>query len=174
MSVDNEKIVDYATLFRNDFGDIYLPAKCRFFLGTTAGLVGVAFIFGKPIAFTNLIPMDTVFLGKKNLFIPKKIWSQKENRFLTLREILHSEAIKYGKSEEYRKASLVPMENTQEEILDLAMEMNERLDGTWQTTAEDAKLQRKFRSILEKSTYCYQFKGRIGASFLLKNKELLS
>ncbi|MDP7422874.1 MAG: TIGR04372 family glycosyltransferase [bacterium] len=35
---DDPKIIDYATRFRSDFGDIYLSAKCRFFIGNTAGI----------------------------------------------------------------------------------------------------------------------------------------
>lgn len=173
LPVENTKIIDYAVLHRDDFGDIYLTGKCKFFLGTTAGLVCVAFILGRPIAFTNLIPLDTPFLGKKDLFIPKKIWSQKESRFLTFREILHSEVIKYSKSEEYRQAGLVPTENTPEEILDLALEMNERLDGTWKSASRDEKLQKKFRVILEENPQVYQFPARIGAKFLRENKQLL-
>ncbi len=173
LSVENPRIIDYAALHRDDFGDIYLTGKCKFFLGTTAGLVCVAFILHKPIAFTNLIPVNTPALGEKDLFIPKKIWSQKEERFLTLREILHSEVIKYGKSEEYHQAGLVPMENTAEEILDLAREMNQRLDGTWRSADGDEKLQKKFRLILEENLQVYQFPARIGAQFLRENKDLL-
>jgi putative glycosyltransferase (TIGR04372 family) len=41
----NTKIIDYASKYRTDFGDIYLPAKCKFFLGNTAGIYQVSTIF---------------------------------------------------------------------------------------------------------------------------------
>src|SRR3989338_2857254 len=173
LSTDNEKIIDYANRFRNDFGDVYLLAKCKFFLGTTAGLVSVAFVFGKPIALTNLIPINTAFLAKRDLFIPKKIWSSNEKRFLSFKEILSSEIVGYTTSQAYEKAGLVAVENTPEEILELTEEMNRRLDGNWKTTAEDEKLQREFREILRQHQHCYQFQARIGTVFLQKNKELL-
>ncbi|MBU0459918.1 MAG: TIGR04372 family glycosyltransferase [Nanoarchaeota archaeon] len=169
----SERIIDYATKFRSDFGDIFLCSHCKFYLGNSAGLFLVAGIFNIPIAYANLIPMDCIPVRKTDLFIPKKIWSKKEKRYLKFNEIVCSDVCSFVKDEQYNEAGLIPIENTSKEILDLAIEMNERLDGTWKTTKEDEELQQKFKSLFKKGSFCYGFPSRIGTKFLRENKALL-
>ena len=172
--LNNSRIIDYASYYRTDFGDIYLSAKCKFFLGNGAGLLCVPYIFHVPVAMANNIPMNLSPSPRKgDLFIPKKIWSIKEKRFLTFREIVESGIGDYIYSEQYAKAGVKPVENTANEILDLAIEMNERLDGTFKTTEEDEELQKKFHSLFKLHHQCYGTPVRIGTKFLRENKELL-
>jgi len=172
LHLKNKKIIDYATHFRTDFLDIYLPAKCKFFLSSNAGLFQVSTLFNVPVAHANLIPVNYPTYRKEDLFIPKKIWSKKKKRFLTFREIVNSGAGEFVSTEKYEKANLTAIENTSEEILDLAIEMNERLDGTWKTTKTDEELQKRFKSLF-KNSRCYDFPSRIGAQFLRQNQNLL-
>lgn len=172
-NLKNKRIIDYATFYRTDFGDIYLPAKCKFFLGSSAGITLIGSVFHVPCIISNQIPMVYPPFREGELYIPKKIWSIKKKRFLTFKEIMNSGIINYYDSDLYKKAGLKVVENTSEEILDLAKEMNERLDGTWITTKKDEELQRKFRVILDKNPRCHGFPSRIGMMFLRKNKELL-
>jgi putative glycosyltransferase (TIGR04372 family) len=172
-NLNDLKIIDYATNCQSSFGDIYLCAKCKFFLGSTAGLYQVSTIFDVPIALANLIPLRFLPLKKGSLFIPKRIWSIKEKRFLTFKSIINSEIINFNFQEQYDKAGLKPVENTSEEIFDIAKEMNQRIDGTWKTTKEDEELQKKFKSLFKPNSPCYGFPSRIGAKFLRENKELL-
>jgi putative glycosyltransferase (TIGR04372 family) len=168
-----DRIIDYATYHRTDFGDIYLSAKCKFFLGSTSGLHLVSTIFHVPVACANFIPLEYAPVRSDNLFIPKKIWSNEKRRLLTFREILEFGVGKFQDTKEYESAGLVPVENTAEEIFELAREMNERLDGVWKTTEEDEELQKKYWSLFRPSHICYSAPSRVGAVFLRKNKELL-
>jgi len=63
--------------------------------------------------------------------------------------------------------------NTPDEISEVVQEMNQRLDGTWQTRDEDEELQQRFDNLYLPEHYGYGLPGRIGAQFLHKNKELL-
>ena len=173
LSLKNKRIIDYATNYRTDFGDIYLLTHCKFFLCNEAGLSAVSLIFNVPLAQANIIPMKFCPLKKGDLYIPKKIWSIKDDRFLKFREIIETGVMNYDFPEQYDKAGLSPVENTSKEILDLAIEMNERLDGTWVTTKEDEELQQKFKSLFESDSHCYGFPSNIGAKFLWENKQLL-
>lgn len=170
----NKRIIDYAANYRNDFMDIYLPAKCKFFIGSTAGLWRVPTLFNVPIAGTNFAPFHTP-LRKDDLFIPKKLWSKEEKRFLTFSELFDFELSfnRYPKDSDYEKAGLAYVENSPEEILDLAKEMNEKLDGKWKETKEDKKLQEIFRSLIRREHPWYGTPARLGAIFLRKNKNLL-
>ena len=55
----------------------------------------------------------------------------------------------------------------------LAIEMDERLKGTWQATKEDEELQTEFWSLFKPSEFNKVFVSRIGADFLRRNRELL-
>ena len=65
------------------------------------------------------------------------------------------------------------IENTPEEIYDVATEMDERLNGTWETTDQDDELQQRLWSIFKPSEHNQVFRCRIGAKYLRQNKELL-
>ncbi|MDP3733885.1 MAG: TIGR04372 family glycosyltransferase, partial [Nanoarchaeota archaeon] len=173
ISSKNHKIIDYATQHRSDFGDIYLPAKCKFFVGNTAGLFMVPTIFNVPVANANLVSIAYPPFRKKDLFIPSKIWGNKKKRFLTFKEIIDTHAMYFADGKEFAEAGLKIIENTPEEILDLVLEMNQRLDGAWKTTAEDEQLQAKYKALFPPDSPCYGFPSRIGTLFLRKNKELL-
>ena len=128
----------------------------------------------------NLIPLTPVQEqhhfppGRNDLFIPKKIWSKKLNRFLTFTAIIDFERKKFNfESEDYDQEDLVPVENTSQEIIALAVEMHERLQGTWKETKEDRDLQEKFRSLFEFSDIQYKMPCRVGAAFLRENKFML-
>jgi len=169
-SFKNTRIIDYASKYRTDFGDIYLPAKCKFFLGDTGGLPLVSSIFNVPRVYVNFIPLIFMPLRKGDLTIPKKIWSKKEKRFLTFSEMFDRE---YNDTKEYETAGLFPVENHPTEILDVAKEMCAYLDGSLKYNKEDEKLQKKFHSLIKKNHPGYGTPSRIGSMFLRKNKELL-
>ena len=66
------------------------------------------------------------------------------------------------------------MENSSEEILDLVVEMNERIDGTWVDDDDDHDLQLLYRSMFPKNHPIVGHPSRIGARFLRKNAWLLN
>jgi putative glycosyltransferase (TIGR04372 family) len=66
-------------------------------------------------------------------------------------EIIESGCGRFLRTELYEQMGIKLIENTPEEIRALAIEMEERLNGTWQTTNEDEELHHRFRSFLKKS-----------------------
>ncbi len=171
-------VIDYATHHRSDFGDIYLLAECKFFLGSNSGLASVPLIFNRPVALTNVIDVTGPATGSRDLTIFKKLWLIEEKRFMTFREIFARGVyiwlnVKQYTQEEYKQAGIEPIENSADEILALAKEMNERLDGTWVGNDEDEELQIRFRSLFPPGFPWEGFPGRIGAEFLRQNRQLL-
>ena len=176
LNTTNPRIIDYATNSRTYFLDIYLSAKCLFFLCSTGGINAVPRIFRRPVVYVNFIPLGPEHLltcAPGSLFIPKKLWLRDERRFLTFREILDSGAGRFLRNELYEQLGVEVMENTPEEVTALAVEMDERLKGTWQTTEEDEELQRRFWSLFKPNELNGVFLSRIGAEFLRQNRELL-
>lgn len=171
----NPRIIDYATKYRTDFFDIYLLAKCQFFVNGNNGTYGIPFIFRRPIVIVNYIPLKyaNTALTAKDLIIPKKLWLREEHRFLSFREILESEVKKFFLTEQYERYDIEVIENAPEEITDVVLEMDERLKGTWKMTEEDEELQQRFWSLFSPSELNQGFRSRIGAEFLRQNRELL-
>lgn len=167
-------IIDYAVKSRTDFMDIFLGAKCYFYLGDPCGINSIPFVFRRPVAGINVLPLEYApSWGRNTLFIPKKLWLPKEHRFMSFREILESAAGRFLYAQQYDQIEIDIVDNTSEEIKALAIEMDERLKGTWQTTEEDEELQRRFWSFFKKSKLHGTIKARIGADFLKQNQDLL-
>lgn len=174
LKVTDPRIIDYATNGRCDFLDVYLSAKCRFFIASTGGINAVPRIFRRPIVYVNFIPLGIEHLTvctPRSLFIPKKLWLKTEGRLLSLREIFAMQADKFFLTREYDQKGIEVIENTPEEITAVAIEMEERLKGAWQSNEEDEKLQHCFWSFLKPSNL--QGLIRIGTEFLHQNQELL-
>jgi putative glycosyltransferase (TIGR04372 family) len=170
----NPKIVDYSLRYRTNFGDVYLPGKCKFFLANTTGLFLVSTVFSVPVALANFVPLEYIFwMRKGDLFIPKKIKSVRLGRLLTFRETLEAGAGRFLRSYQFQQAGLEVIENSGEEILALTEEMNRRIDGTWQVENSDEELQNRFRAIFKPEHLCYGFSYRIGTVFLRNNKFLI-
>lgn len=169
------RIIDYANSpLKDDFLDVYLCAKCSFFVGDSSGLVGVPMIFRRPSVWFNVVPLEFIpSWGLSPLFIPKKLFSRKMERFLKFREILESDIGRFSKTDQYDREGIEVIENTSEEILSVVIEMDERLKGTWKGAPEDDELQRSFWSLFKTSELHGVIRARIGAHFLRNNKELL-
>lgn len=172
---DNPMIIDYATKFRTDFLDIYLSAKCTFFLSTHSGLDEVPKLFKRPVVQTNIVPLEVIPVAGEvvPLFIPNKIWLKSKNRFLTFFEILNSKLAQMHAAQEYKEFGVELVENNPEELAALALEMEEMIRGVWSTTDEDEELQERFRSIFRVYDPRFELKSRIGREFLRWNKQLL-
>ena len=156
-----------------------------FCISTRAGFDGIPFIFRRPIAYSNLATFGfTINHDEKSLILTKHYFSKKFKRRLTVSEIFLSNLALCFKSEEYEKNGIELEENSPEEIRDLVVEMDERLNGCWIEKKEDSSLQKKFWSIYEENIKRMKLsdpiipnqplngkiKSRFGAKFLRENK----
>ena len=171
----NPKIIDYATNYRSDFGDIFLIKHCKFFLSSTyPGIAAAASMLGTPIVSPNIIPIGVIPLNKKDLFIPMKYKDTKTNNIISYKEVIRIGGDRWSETQNYIDNGIELMENTPEEILEVTKEMNERLNGTWMPNPIDEELQQMYRNLFEKGNHIYNFTPRIGADFLRKNQNLLN
>ena len=175
LTVRDPKIIDYATNgLRSDFMDIYLGAKCHFFISSGTGIDAIPMIFRRLSAFVNFIPLEYGrFWQPGHLFIPKKHWLSAQRRLMTFREIIDSGAGRFLNGNQFKQLGIELIENTPEEIKDLVIEMDMRLEGTWQSNKEDEELQKRFWSLFSPSELNGTFCARIGVEFLRQNRNLL-
>lgn len=167
-------LIDYANhSLRSDLMDLFLCAECRFFLGNSSGLFLMSTVFGIPCALANMVPTSVLGFSGKDISIPKLIWSQEQERYLSFPEIFTSRISNYRLSKLFEYAALIPEENTAEDILDLTREMLDRLEGRWQENREDNALQSDFKKLIQPGHYGYGAASRIGSAFLRRYESLL-
>jgi putative glycosyltransferase (TIGR04372 family) len=172
LKTNHPNILDYSLSGeRSELLDIYLAAKCHFFLTCGTGLDSIASCsFRRPVLYVNYIPPYFVpFLKPNSLILLKKYWNTKEERYLTLSELLNSDLGRQFNAHQLNPQDIVVHDNTPEEILDAVKEMSSRLDGTCIESVEDTHRQERFRAIYRKRFEKYEFRGRIGAAFLRDN-----
>jgi len=175
VEIANSNFIDYATSpDRNDFLDIFLSAKCTFFINGESGLSSVPEAFRVPIVFVNLAAIEYAFTWNSNIIsIPKKYWLKGKKRYMTFKEIFDCGAGRFLHTEQYEQLGIELSENSPDEILAVSIEMHERLNGTWEITEEDEVLQKRFWDMFPKSELHGEFRARIGAEFLRQNSALL-
>ena len=174
LNTAHSAIIDYACNGkRSDFLDIYLGAKCRFFIGSDVGIVIVPEVFRRPVVYTNWTPLNRISPWVLDgLFICKKFYLHREKRLLSFREMINSPLAEIGTTEKFRDEGIELIESAPEEIMAAAIEMDERLKGAWESTQEDEELQQCFWALL--GPHKIKSSGvRIGAEFLRQNRELL-
>jgi hypothetical protein len=84
-------------------------------------------------------------------------------------------------SSDYESKGVYLLENTPEEIRDVAIEMAERLNGTWQEHPEDEALQQRFLELFPTDALDAsngkplhgEIHSRFSATFLRNNREWL-
>ncbi len=166
--------VDYAHCDqRSDWMDIFLCAGCRFFLGNTSGLCMASTVFGVPVALANLIPMHVMYrFLAADMGIPKLL-RKCSGEYVTFDENLNSPIANFNRPAEFRKNGLVCVDNSPEEIRDLAVEMLDRLDNKAAYTEEDEKWQADLRELFEINHGKTGPDSRVGRDFLRKYSHLV-
>lgn len=182
-TVEFDNCIDYASNYYDELMDIVLAKKCKFYVCDSCGVTFVPMVLNKPVALKNLTPAflnpESWPYNPQNLVIFKKHYLTTEKRFLSIREMMEVEIKAKYDGHKYAQYGIEMVENSAEEILDLVIEMNERLDGVWVEKAEDIELQDKFQKIYR--NWCerqhYQeseiLNMRVGTAFLKKNLYLL-
>jgi putative glycosyltransferase (TIGR04372 family) len=170
-----EKVIDYVHLdVRTDWMDVFLCASCKFFLGSASGLSEVATLFGKSCALANLAPLSALLkYGLNDVAIPKLLWSETESRYLNFREIFASDVSNFRFTDLFRRRGIRLLENTPEDVGDLAQEVLERVEGRAVYTPTDEELQRRFKALMRPGHYSYGGLNRIGREFLRKYAHLI-
>jgi putative glycosyltransferase (TIGR04372 family) len=170
-----DRVIDYAHLeVRSDWMDIFLSADCRFFLGSASGLSEVATVFGRPCAMANQVPLSTVLkFGPADVAIPKLLWSEALGRLLNFREVFESGIANFRFTRLFQEHRIRLVENTPEDVRDLALEMLERSEGRAAYTPADEQLQRRFKALMRPGHYSYGGVTRLGRDFLRKYEHLL-
>jgi len=177
----NPKVIDYANhIERSEFADIYLLGNCQFYLGSDSGIFAVSTIFKRPFAFVNFPVPQTIYSfyhWNSHPFILKRARHMKSGHMLSLRELSEAGLATAVHTQSYSAAGIELINNSPEEILDLAAEVDDRIKGVWRATQEDEELQQRFWDLFRQHAPPHhggEIKARIGVAFLRKHADLLN
>ena len=170
------RVIDYAhSEFKSDWMDIFLCAQAKFMIGTSSGPSVISYIFGTPVALTNNLPSSAIYLGSKDLFIPRLMKYKNNKSFVKLVDSLtppFSIGYNDGMYSNILKVDLIP--NTEIEIDDLCNEMFNKVFNNYQYSDSEKNLQEKFKDETAKNEILIGLKGKkilcnIGINFLKQN-----
>lgn len=146
-------VVDYChSALHSDWMDVFVAAKCRFFLGTSSGPAYVPPLYGTPSVLTNWWPPAQRPWHPTDIFVPKMLRRLADGRFLTLRETL-AEPFSFCHSLKYlEKEMKVSVEDNDESMIrESVVEMIERLEANTTHDADDCKLRQEADRIYDEA-----------------------
>ncbi|MDB2324241.1 TIGR04372 family glycosyltransferase [Alphaproteobacteria bacterium] len=84
-----KRLIDYANSnLKSAEMDCFLLETARYLLGTNSGPMAVATSFGTPCGITNYVPIAFPVCSPHNLMLPKMLYSHREERYLTIEELM--------------------------------------------------------------------------------------
>jgi len=179
MHSDSQRIIDYAfSDERCDFLDIWLMANCAFCISTGTGLDVIATIFRRPTLYLNFLPLGDIWSSQYCVTVPKKLYWSVTGNLLSVHEYMeHS----YHSLADYHRNDIEIRVLSSDEILNAAIEMDQRVDGCWKETEVASLNQDRFWHMFRSSPGFsanhdwVNPKARVGASFVAKyGEEFLS
>lgn len=170
----NPKIIDYATKYRSDFMDIYLCAKCRFFLASSSGLNAVSAVFDVPVAVANFYAPTGGIYHEYDLMTLRRIRRRSDGKTVSFPEAINAGFFSrnFGASASDGLEVFAFEENHSDEILELCKDMFDKLDGI-ETPPEAAELQDRFVQEYLSHHPDGHLISKLGPTFAMKNKALL-
>ena len=164
MPVQHPRIIDFAMRKpHDDFMAMYLGAYCAFCLSTGTGPDAIPVIFRRPVCYVNYAPFE--YLQTYNAG-SLAIWKhhEKDGKRMTVDEIVASGAGHFMRADEFEEAGITLVDNTPEEIAQVAIEM---ADGI-ATDDQSAFWQAFPRSVSKYNNRPLhgEIRMRIGAEFL--------
>jgi putative glycosyltransferase (TIGR04372 family) len=172
----SDSILDYSFSLRDekkDIIDISLVANSKFLATPPTGDYLLAVAFNVPVFMLNSFPWPYINVPfvKGSMYMPKKLWLKKEKRFMKISEIASLESkykrVIFSTDSFYDETGIETVENNEDEIKNGLIEMNDRLDGVWDTKRDI------YKNYLTKDNVSYKSKAILSTSFLELNPNLV-
>lgn len=170
-------IIDYSTTNRSELGDIVLGAHCKFLICGVSGYWTFVSTQNIPIVFCDVFELgfngDLLSLAKFTLATLRTLRIEDQALHASFTQMA-SAAEKWADDEILGRLGLEPIANTEEEILNAVIEMNDWIDGKLELSEHDEELQTKFYNCYPPETRLAKNpQVRISPSFLRKYQDLL-
>ena len=151
----NNNFIEYnLSSYKSGFMDLYMPYMASFIIGCKSGATDLSLLFNKPILVTDLTTFVEAPLGKKDLFIQKKIIDLNKN-IVPFKELVENE--KFYTNDGNKMHSLYGLsyiDNTEDEILEATIEMHSRIINNFVLKDSQMALLRRYHN-----EYCVKNKN---------------
>lgn len=172
------RIIDYATRFRSEFGDIYLPSRARFFIGNASGLAEIPHLFGVPTAVVSSVHLFPLALGRKSLHTTIRLRHRDSGRDLHFEEGRRlgffdlTPKTMWMDLPQFEAIGLDVLINDRSDIFDLYLDMMEAAQGI-PPPPEALRLQEIYTAYNADMTSLAEYGPRLGPRFALKYRHLI-
>lgn len=168
------KVIDYANSgLRSAFGDVWLGANCKFCVSDGLGYFAVPAAFRRPNAYINFSPMHLFYSSRGcDLGITKLFEGLTSGELIPFSQLVDMDVAYLTRIERISDAGLRLRDNSVQEVRELLLEMNARIDGRWIDQTDEDQLQKafwkQFERLLGEDSHLYhgEFRARIGSQFL--------
>ena len=125
----HKNFFDYAiSEDRNDFLDVWLSANCKFFFGTTNGIISLPALFYKPILGTNQFPIGSIMSYLPNSVNLPRI-AKKNGNLLNLQDHVNLGIIRTVNGVYYKQIEVDLLENDPEDILNGVKDIENKINN---------------------------------------------
>jgi len=174
LTLDDAKFIDYSAQEPSDFLDVFLAANCHFMISTGSGIDSIAYMFRRPILMCNIAPAARVFSDKPWIVnLPKLHRRRGAAAMMPFAEMVQTGVGDFVTTQQFEKAGVDFLDSAPEVIRDAALEMADRIDGTWRDDAEDTERQRAFWHLLRVHSLHGEIRGLISTAYLRAYRGLL-
>lgn len=168
-------VVDYAHHhLKSPRNDLLLASGARFMVGNSSG-ANVLFGFqGVPVLGLNMAPLGaSLMLFPQDLSIPKLYRDIESGKFLSFGEVFSSNLSRARRAEEFKRAGVEVIENSEEDALAAVIDMHNLVSGNHVWTEDSQELENAFRGQMPPDSYSALSAARIAPSFLVKHRALI-
>ena len=131
-------------------------------------------VFGTPVAISNMSPLTSIPRGRHDLSIPMIHSKSGQNDLLPFSEIMNSDIANYRSADDFKKAGIILVPNSKEEILDLTTEQFQKVTNSFVQDKDNGLLQKKYKNLFKPGHYGFGHASKIGEKFLKSYSDLLS
>ena len=181
MPTSNPMVIDYASNgMRSEFLDIFLGAHCAFCISSGTGFDAIPYIFRRPIAYVNIVPVGICMtFSDRFTLLFKDHYDTSTGLRMSLRSIFSADIAFSTNTLEFRQKKIELRQNSSIQIRDAVVEMMDLLEGNLVSTKSSQAIQLRFREIFESLVVTNeialhgQFKARYSAHELQKDPNWL-
>jgi len=170
------KVIDYGiSETKKDWLDLYIGSKCHFFVCGPSGAGTLASVFGNPIVLVNgSLPFNFSFTGTFNqVGIPKMMLNNSTGQLIDFESIFKTDLGAERMSDRFLLNNIRLVENSKEEILEVVIEMEQRLSGSFVISENDYTRQVLIHNLIPQSHYIHGTASKFGRDFLRRYSYLL-
>ena len=174
------KLFDFNRSSFSELEQLFLIYKSKIVISSNTGFLNIATVFRKPSLMINTLPLvfnnfDARTVG--SVIVPKKIFDLKKKSYLKINEMMNLGKNIHNKKNIFESKNLKVVDNSQNEILNAFIEINEKLNDKLLYKKKYKKIKQKLDKVFSKNKYYHLLDDKLDInfsySFLKKNKFLL-